>query len=378
MKVSRRACGSRLLRFAVATVMFSLAGAGTAEAGEYLVGDRILGRVLRFSENGTFIAELLNDPTLGVGSGPTQGGMGGITLSPDQTKLFITNRVSNQIHVYDYNGISATPAAQPLITAISAAPSTIFIPASTMFSADGNTLYVSNLGSDMIGFPNSTQVAQLKASDYTSAGADLTGGPATGRSGLALAPDGDVLVSTVGFFSTGGVLRFDGGANPPATLVTPIPELSTAGGLLVVGDDLYVASGGGNRVGKFDVNTGAIDTSVDGDGYVTNLPFAASLALGPNGDTILVGVLGATNGASRIDEFDFNGNLVGGVSWATNTHALNHPNGTNMAPGSSFGFSEPTGIVFTTVIPEPATTTLLGLAVVGFGLVRGRSRRRTN
>jgi DNA-binding beta-propeller fold protein YncE len=354
------------------SALFSLVGTGAADAGEYLIGDRILGRVLRYSESGAYIGQLLSDPLLGSGPLQTQSGMSGITLSPDQSKLFITNRLLNQIHVYDYNGTSATPAAVPYITAAMVAPSTLFVPAQTAFSADGNTIYISNLGSDMIGFPNSDRVAQIKASDYTSAGADLSGGPTNGRGGLVLAPDGDLLVGTIGFFGTGGVLRYDGAANPQAELVAPSALTSVVGAMLVHGNDLYVTSGGGNRVAKYNVDTGALDLSFDGDGYVTNLPFAASIALGPGGNSILVGALGASNGDSRIDEFDFNGNFLG--NFAIDTHALNFPGGDGMPPGPSFGFSEPTAIVHTTVIPEPATMILFGVALVGLGLVRRRLR----
>ena len=370
MMVFCRCRGVRPLFLIGASAILSLASSTALEAGEYLVADRILGRVLRYSENGTYIADLLSDPTLGFGESQFASGLGGMTLSPDQTKLYITNRLANRIHVYDYNGTSATPAAIPHITAAMIAPSTMFVPASTAFSADGNTIYVSNLGADMIGFPNSTLVAQISAADYTSAGADLTGGPANGRGGLVLAPDGDLLVGTVGYFGTGGVLRYDGGVNPPSDLIPASALTSVVGAMLVTGDDLYVTSGGANRVGKFDVNTGALDMSFGDSGYVTGIPFAASMALGPGGNSILVGALGASNGASWIDEYDLDGNLLG--NFAMNTHIANHPDGTEMPPGPSQGFSEPTAIVFTTVIPEPATLALLCTATVGMGLVRRR------
>jgi hypothetical protein len=220
-------------------------------------------------------------------------------------------------------------------------------------------MFVSNLG-PFSPLPSGTTVAQLTPNG-ASAGPDLTGGPAVGRSGLAFNPAGDLLVSSFSLFGDGGVLRLNSGTNQFVPLVTERPELRGAGNILVVGNDLYVAAGGGGRVGKFNATTGAIISSFGTDGYIPNLAFPASLALGPNGNSLLVGVLGATNGDSRVDEYDFNGNLL--RVWATNTHSLNFPGGDAQPPvANAFGFSEPTGIVFST-IPEPSSL-LLAISIV--------------
>jgi hypothetical protein len=85
-----------------------------------------------------------------------------------------------------------------------------------------------------------------------------------------------------------------------------------------------------------------------------------------------VGVLGSTTGDSRIEEFDFNGNSLG--VWATNTHSTNFPpNGTGTVPSNNImGFSEPTGIVFSTFIPEPSSALLAELGIATFGIKRRR------
>jgi hypothetical protein len=72
-----------------------------------------------------------------------------------------------------------------------------------------------------------------------------------------------------------------------------------------------------------------------------------------------------------VDEYDFNGNLL--RVWAANTHAANFPGGDEQPPvASALGFSEPTGIVFST-IPEPSSM-LMAIPIVG--LLVGFCRRR--
>jgi WD40 repeat protein len=346
--------------------LFSINFNSICAAGQYLVADRLLGQVLRYSENGTFLGTLINDPSLGVG--PMAGGISSLTLSPDQSRLYVSDRTSSRVAVYSYNGASAAKLFD--ITAVSAAPSTIFVPAGVLFSQDASKIFVANLG-PFSPLPAGNTVAQLTP-DGVSAGADLTGGPAVGRSGLAFSPSGDLLVTSLNLFGDGGILRFNSTSNQFETFVTPRAELRGAANLLVVGDDLFVSAGGGGRVGKFDANTGALDTTFATNGYIGNLAFPASLALGRGGNSILVGVLGATNGDSRVDEYDFNGNLL--RVWAMNTHSTNFPGGDDQPPAASIlGFSEPTGIVFST-IPEPGSAFLMILGTAVCALVRCRSR----
>jgi hypothetical protein len=362
-------------------VVFALvtffASTGTTRAGEYLVGDRTLGRVLRYSETGTFIATLLYDPSLGSGTGTSDGGITGITLSPDQTKLFVSDRLSNRVAVYSYNGSSASHLYD--ITALTSYPSTLYVPAGVLFSQDASKIYVANLGPfDSFQLPAGNTVGQIVAATGTSAGPDLTGGPANGRAGLAYSPNGDILASMFGFSTGGGVLRYDSGAGQFVDFITPRSELRGAANLLVVGNDLYVAAGYGGRVGKFSALTGTLDTSFGTNGYIgpdANFAFPASLALGAGGNSILVGVLGATTGDSRIDQYSFNGTPVGSGPWANNATSSNYPNGTNNPPGNNIqGFTEPTAIVHSTV-PEPSTAILALLAALAMRVIAPRRRR---
>ncbi len=363
---------TKFLVCALLALVGYLVGLRSANAeGQYLVGDRTLGRVLRYSESGTFLGTLLSDPSLGVGTGTNDGGITGMTLSPDQTKLYISDRLSNRIAVYSYDGGSASHLYD--ITAVTAYPSTLYVPAGTLFSQDSSKLYIGNLGPfDGFGLPAGNTVGQVSPTTGASAGPDLTGGPATGRTGLAFAPNGDLLVGTFAYpFSNGGVLRYDSGLGQFVDLITPRPELNGVGNLLVVGNDLYVAAGYGGRVGKFDATTGVLDTSFGTNGYLGPGPdfaFPASLALGPDGNSILIGVLGSTTGDSRIDQYSFIGALMGGGPWASDTTATNFPDGTDNPPGTNIlGFTEPTAIVHSTFIPEPSCVVLgmIGLAVLG-------------
>jgi DNA-binding beta-propeller fold protein YncE len=370
MKLNWRA---RVLGFVSIALLSSTCLIGNVfAAGQYLVGDRTLGRVLRYSDDGAFLGTLINDPTLGVGLGSNDGGITGLTLSPDQSKLYVSDRLSNRIAVYSYTGNSASHLFD--ITAATAAPSTLFVPATVLFSQDASKIYVGNLG-PFSPLPSGDKVAQLTPNGL-SAGADLSGGPAQGRSGLAFTPGGDLLVSNLAFFGNGGVLKFNSVSNQFESFVSDRPELRGAANLLVAGNNLFVAAGNGGRVGKFDATTGAIDATFGVGGYIgpdANFAFPASLALGPNGDSILVGILGATTGDSRIEEYDFNGNSLG--VWATNTHGTNFPpNGMGTVPSANIlGFTEPTGIVHSTFIPEPSSVLLILSGMIACGAIRWRS-----
>lgn len=356
--------GSLSLLFSgVLGALFVVTSAGGADAGEYLIADRIGHRVLRYSESGTFIGVVLDDPSLGTGN--AMGGISALALSPDQSQLYVADRVGQRVAVYDYNGTSTSFA----FNIFANGASTMQVPAGILFSQDASEVYVSSIGFTGM----SDKVAQFTPAGV-SAGADLSGGPATGRAGMAFDPLGRLLVTSFDFGGNGGVLRFNSGTNLFETLVAPAAELGGAANLLVIGDDLYVTAGTGGRLGSFDVNTGALDMSFGTGGYVSGLAFPASLALGPDGDSLLVGNLGGgfpNDPSNRIDEYDLDGNFLG--IWANNTFAANFPMG---MPGDTwFGFSEPTAIVHTTVIPEPAVFTM---ALVGMGLIaifRGRSRQ---
>ena len=71
MKQIFRRAGSLILLIAFTALT---AGERVIFAGQYLVADRTLGRVLRYSEGGTFLGTLLHDPSLGMGLGSNDGG----------------------------------------------------------------------------------------------------------------------------------------------------------------------------------------------------------------------------------------------------------------------------------------------------------------
>jgi len=342
----------------VAVVTFSLfAPSSNASAGEYLIGDRLSSRVLRYSESGDFLGELINDPVnLPLVGG--QLGIAGITVSPDHTKLYVTSQGISSVVEYNYNGATAT--FSKLISGISAAPSTIAAPAAVLFSPDASKMYVSNFGF----LADGSTVAQLNA-DGTSAGPDLTGGPANGRSGLAWSPSGDLLVSSYGFSPAGGVLRYDSGAGSFVDLIAPVVELRGAANLLVQGDDLYVLAGFGGRLGRFDANTGALDATFGTNGYVGGLTFPGSIGAATDGQSLLAGILGATNGSGRIDRYDLDGNPLG--LFASNSNA-----------DPALGFREPTAIAYvaSTIVPEPGSIALglCGMVLASFYV--GRAGRR--
>jgi DNA-binding beta-propeller fold protein YncE len=345
--------------------LLSLCVAIAASGGEYLVADRIGHRVLRYSESGNFIGVVLDDSTLGTGN--SFGGISALAISPDQTKLYVADRVGQRVAVYDYNGTSSSFA----FNIFANGDSSIEVPGGILFSQDGNTMYVSSVGFTAM----DQNVARLSPAGV-SAGLDLGGGPATGRSGMAFDPQGRLLVTSLDFGGDGGVLRYNSGLNVFEPFITVAPgsgQLGAAASLLVVGEDLYVTAGTGGRLGKFDALTGALDTNFGDNGYVKMLSFPASLALGPNGNTLLVGNLGGgfpNDATNRIEEYDFEGVPVGDGVWADNTFAQNFPGG--MPSDTWFGFSEPTAIVHTDVIPEPTALMIAFVAVCCGGLLPRR------
>jgi hypothetical protein len=117
---------------------------------------------------------------------------------------------------------------------------------------------------------------------------------------------------------------------------------------------LYATAGFAGRLNKYNATTGAVDATFNAP---TNLAFPASMIAAPDGNGILVGILGFQDGTGNISRFGFVGTPLGVFAQAN--------------PGN--GFTEPTGIIYVNV-PEPATVGLLGIAVLAFGVVTGRRR----
>jgi hypothetical protein len=162
----------------------------------------------------------------------------------------------------------------------------------------------------------------------------------------------------VSSFQNGAVLRY----NQATTSFEPFianPALAGAGNLLVTGNDLYVAAGFTGAVMKFDATTGAPNASFTPIG---NLAFPASLALAPDGNGILIGVLGASNGTGSIQRYSFTGTLLG--TFADNSNS-----------NPALGFREATGMLVSP-IPEPSTMLLGTLSLVILSVLAVCRRRR--
>jgi DNA-binding beta-propeller fold protein YncE len=330
---ARHSSCSRVLVAAV-VAFFWLVDCVAAE--ELLVADRLTNRVYRYGETGQFLGVLINDPV-------NLDEPNGLALSPDGTHLYIASRGNNQVVRYDYNGATAT---NPQVVVSSG----VDVPASVLFSADGSRLYVSNLGQLF----NGSTVGQFNPSG-ASAGPELTGGAAAGRTGLALSPTGDLLASS---FQNGAVLRYNQGAGAFEPFIGPNPLLSGAGNILIHGNDLYLAAGFTGSVAKFNATTGAPDPAFT---PISGLGFPASLALAPDGNGILVGDLSITNGDGSILRFGFDGTPLG----------MFKDNSTGMPDA---GFSEATGMLVSP-IPEPSTAALGILALFAVGFVARRRMR---
>jgi len=369
-------CRTRIFTFPLAVlIVLSAWVSGTEAAGQYLIADRLLGRVLRYSESGAFLGTLIDDPSFGYGPATVVspgGGLSGIALSPDQSRIFLTDRNSSRVVVYSNQGNSATK----LFEFTSNGTSTIQSPVGVLFSQDGAKIYVSNLGLSPL--PATDKVAQLTPSGV-SAGPDLTGGPTKGRSGMAFDPQGRLLVANFNLYEPGGgsILRFNSVSNQFETFIGPLDALTGASNILVHGNDLYVASLGGSNVSKWDATTGALQAGFAAGGFIppsATFSLPASLALASDGNTFLVGVLTPSDGAGDIQRFNSSGVLS---PFASNTTAANFPSpaGINGPPAAvATGFSEATGIVFTSIIPEPSSVILGLIGVATIGPPRRRAR----
>jgi hypothetical protein len=329
-----------------------------------LVGDRLTNRILKYSNGGAFLGVVVDDDAnLGSGSGNNIG-ISAVTLSPDLTHLYV-GTLDSKVVRYDFNGTLATNPA----VYVSNGASTISGPGGLLMSPNGNTLYVANRGP----FANLTTVAQLDPNGV-SAGANLTGGPTTGRTGLAYDPNGTLLVGAFGsnFSPTGapggGVLKFDSGSNAFVDLIPQNTALAGTSSLLVNGNDLYVVASVSNNffqgvVGKFNATTGAIDGAFGAGGYVTpQVTFPASITASADGSGFLLGMLNAAvNGGGRVDRYGFNGTQLG--VWASPVSMANE----------ALGFREATTLL--TVVPEPATLAGAFVAFVALGGIARRVRR---
>lgn len=338
-----------LNRKTLSTLLLALAAVQYLSAANaaVLVADRLGTRVVAYSDSGQFSHVVAT----GIGSGASSGPSGGMAISPNGQYLYAAGITA--LHRFDWNPTTLTASNRVQISG-AVGTGSVASPAGLVFDAD--TLFVGNRGG--------TTVARLNI-DGTGQDTNLSGGGTGGRSALAFASNGQLLV---GNFSNGAIHSYDTATGFISNLVAPSASggpLTSIASMLAVGNSLYAVSGGGGKFAKFDINTGALDTSFGVNGLITTdasignapLSWPSALSLAPGGNGILVGILTGTNGAGYINQYEFDGDFVS--RWATNSSA-NLP----------AGFGEPTGLLY--LVPEPSALALAFIGIVAFGL---RSRR---
>jgi DNA-binding beta-propeller fold protein YncE len=294
--------------------------------------------VYRYSDSGVFQNVVLTDNT-------NLNQPSGMQISPDGSKIYVSSSQGNQVIQYDYNYTTFTATNATVFADVNDG---IAFPSSVLFSQDGSRVYVSNLGG--------TGVAQFNT-DGSSAGASLAGGSSFAYSGLAFAPNGSLLV---GGYDGGTVATLNAAMNGLTDIVSPLPALAGASGLLVHDQSLYVTGLMAQSLLKFNIDpvTGAatLDASFNNNtGAVTGLAFPQGMMLAPDGNGMLVGILGSGEGQGSIARYGFDGTLLG--TWAS--------------PGGG-GFGEATSFVY--AVPEPSVLILTAMGCTSLGLAARRRR----
>jgi len=324
---------SRLfIAIALGVLGFAQASA-ICNASEVLVADRLTNSVYRYDSTGGFLSVLINDNV-------NLNQPDGLAVSPDHTKLYVASSQNNQIVAYDYNYAAGT-AANPTVFATAAQG--LAFPNAMSFSQDGTKLYVANLGGGGI--------TQLNAAGGN-AGAPIGGGTSFAFSGLAFAPGGELLA---GGFDGNTVAKSNVAITATSDFVGPSAALAGAAGVMVNGNDLYVAGLFTGFVQKFNATTGALDPSFN----VSGLAFPQGVLLAPDGNSLLVGVLGFVAGSGNIARYGFDGTSLGVFAASQINPAL--------------GFTEATTML---VVPEPASWGLAAIALAALGFIARRRARR--
>jgi DNA-binding beta-propeller fold protein YncE len=343
-----------MIRFMKLSTLFSIATCATAlvatlsQANDLLVVDRTLGSVYRYSADGDFLNIVVKDTA-------NLQGPAGIVLSPDQKKLYISNTQSSTVFQYDYN-LATGMATNPTLFADSTAG--LAFPNGLKFSQDGTKLYVANLGG--------TGVAQLSSADGSPAGFPLFGPQSggAGYSGLDFAPSGRLIAGVYSDFTTfqGSADIANSTGSALENLVSPSFDLALTAGVMVHGNDLYLSTNassspsppvGAGGVYRFNATTGAADPTFSS---VTGLAYPQGMVPALDGNGFLLGILGESDGAGRIDRYAFDGTFLGLFAAS--------------GDGTS-AFKEATAFAVV-AIPEPMSGGLIGIALISLSCVRSR------
>lgn len=323
----RREYGYAKLALLIGTSVFWGAPSGS-QAADVLVADRLSNSVYRYSTTGALLGTVidhsadLNQPA-------------GIGMSPDFKQLFVSSSQSNRVMKYDYDAATGV-ATNPTIFAD--ASGGLAFPNDIHFSPDGSKVYVANLDGGVSQF-NSTG---------GSAGPTLGLSPPAGTgnfaaSSMAFTPAGKLLA---GSFQNGGVVISDSSASSfPEYLVQPTPAIIGATGLMTHDGYLYVSGLFTTSIRRFALSDGQV--SLDGQTVlskgqmdpswgITGVGFPQDLAIAPDGNGFLAGILGFSDGSGNISRYGFDGTFV-------NTFA-------EAAKEDEAGFTEVTAFV---VVPNP-------------------------
>jgi WD40 repeat protein len=271
-------------------ILTVLVGVASSEsrAADLLVADRLSNAVYRYDETGAFLGTTVG-PADNLNANFNQ--PSGISISPDARELYVSSSQNSLVMRYDYNAATGK-ASNPSIFAD--AMDGLDFPNDIQFSPDGTKIYVANLGNG--------SVAQFNT-DGSSAGPALTlpSGSAGQASSIAFVSPSEMLV---GAFTDGGIAKSNSDISAlPGYLVAPTPAITGATGLMIHDTHLYVSGLFTSSIRRFDLSTGQMDDSWG----ISGIGFPQHLAVAPDGDGFLAGVLGFSNGSGSISRYAFDG-----------------------------------------------------------------------